>query len=75
MFATDFSFSPPFASKSFVAATLLPSNESKVLTAQGTALRRCLVMALPLGVVRLGRYAKSPELTLEANACGVDASL
>jgi prepilin-type N-terminal cleavage/methylation domain-containing protein len=46
-----------------------------VLTAPGTALRRCLVMALPLGVVRLGRYAKSPELTLEANACGVDASL
>ena len=30
MFATDFSFSPPFASKSFVAATLLPSSESNL---------------------------------------------
>ena len=30
MFATDFSFSPPFASKSFVAATRLPSNESNL---------------------------------------------
>ena len=29
MFATDFSLSPPFASKSFVAATRLPSSESK----------------------------------------------
>jgi len=46
-----------------------------VLTAPGTALRRCLVMALPLGVVRLGRYAKPPELSLDASACGVDASL
>ena len=29
MFATDFSFSPPFASKSFVAATRFPSNDNK----------------------------------------------
>ncbi|CAB4956096.1 unannotated protein [freshwater metagenome] len=30
MFAADFSFRPPLASKSFVAATLLPSNESNL---------------------------------------------
>jgi hypothetical protein len=29
MFATDLSFNPPFASKSFVAATRFPSKDNK----------------------------------------------
>lgn len=38
-----------------------------VLTTHGTSLQRCLVMALPLGIVRLGRY--------EAGRCEADSTL
>jgi hypothetical protein len=37
------------------------------ISAEGTALERCLVMALPLGVVRLGRW--------QQQTCQVDPSL
>lgn len=37
------------------------------ISAEGTALERCLVMALPLGVVRLGRW--------EQQSCQVDPTL
>lgn len=37
------------------------------ISAEGTALERCLVMALPLGVVRLGRW--------QEQTCQVDPSL
>ena len=40
-----------------------------VLSQAGTGLRRCLVMALPLGVVRLGRYDADPAGTLSATQC------
>jgi hypothetical protein len=46
-----------------------------VLSTTGTPLRRCLVMALPLGVVRLGRYAGDPTATPSSAACEVDPSL
>ena len=46
-----------------------------VLTMRGTNLRRCLVMALPLGVVRLGRYGGDPTSSPDSNACLPDPSL
>jgi hypothetical protein len=46
-----------------------------VLSTTGTSRRRCLVMALPLGVVRLGRYAGDPSATPSSAACEVDPSL
>lgn len=46
-----------------------------VLGARGTALRRCLVMALPLGVVRVGRYRGMPSQGPNSGLCEVDGSL
>ena len=46
-----------------------------VLTMRGTNLHRCLVMALPLGVVRLGRYAGDPEGSPDSAACLPDPAL
>lgn len=46
-----------------------------VLSARGTALRRCLVMSPPLGVVRLGRYQGDPAAGLNSSACLPDPSL
>jgi prepilin-type N-terminal cleavage/methylation domain-containing protein len=46
-----------------------------VLSAPGTDLRRCLVMALPLGVVRLGRYTADPAAGINSTACVPDPSL
>lgn len=46
-----------------------------VISMRGTSLRRCLVMALPLGVVRLGRYANDPSTGLNSAACLPDPSL
>jgi len=40
----------------FSANGLVLDGGTVVVAAPGTELRRCLVMALPLGVVRLGRY-------------------
>ena len=40
-----------------------------VLSQSGTQLRRCLVMALPLGLVRLGRYDADPAGPLSATLC------
>jgi prepilin-type N-terminal cleavage/methylation domain-containing protein len=45
-----------------------------VLTMRGTSLRRCLVMALPLGVVRVGRYAGGDGSVISTQ-CLPDASL
>ncbi len=41
----------------FTANGLLIDGGTVVVAGAGTDLRRCLVMALPLGVLRLGRYA------------------
>lgn len=46
-----------------------------VLSTPGTALRRCLVLAPPLGVVRLGRYQGDPAAGLNSGACSPDPSL
>ena len=45
-----------------------------VVSAPGTDLRRCLVMGLPLGVVRLGRYA-SQGGGVGSGACRPDPAL
>lgn len=46
-----------------------------VVSAAGTELRRCLVMSLPLGVVRLGRYEGEPGDALSSSACRAEAAL
>ena len=46
-----------------------------VVSASGTELRRCLVMSLPLGVVRLGRYEGAEGSALSSSACVADGAL
>jgi len=46
-----------------------------LIAAEGVALRRCLVLSLPLGVVRLGRYVGSAEGTPSSSACVADEAL
>ena len=46
-----------------------------VLTAKGTELKRCLVMALPLGIVRVGRYGANLAVGPRAEACSPDPQL
>ena len=46
-----------------------------VVSAPGTALRRCLVMSLPLGVVRLGRYEGAAGAALSSSACVADGAV
>jgi prepilin-type N-terminal cleavage/methylation domain-containing protein len=59
----------------FTANGLVLDGGTVVLAAAGTPLRRCLVMALPLGVVRLGRYTGEPGGPPAATACVVDEAL
>jgi hypothetical protein len=40
----------------FSSNGLVLDGGTAVLTSSGTTLQRCLVMALPLGITRLGRY-------------------
>ena len=51
----------------FTSNGLALDGGTAVLSTAGTALQRCVVMALPLGVVRLGRY--------QAGSCRLDPSL
>ena len=51
----------------FTRSGLVLDGGTAVLTHPGTKLKRCLVMGLPLGVVRLGRMGKT--------GCEVDPSL
>ncbi|MDP4948193.1 MAG: prepilin-type cleavage/methylation domain-containing protein, partial [Cyanobium sp. MAG_102] len=46
-----------------------------LISAEGVALRRCLVLSLPLGVVRLGRYVGPAEGTPSSSACVADEAL
>jgi len=46
-----------------------------VLSHSGTGLRRCLVMALPLGLVRLGRYDADPAGPPSASQCQAERSI
>jgi len=46
-----------------------------LIAAEGIALRRCLVLSLPLGVVRLGRYSGPADGTPSSSACLADGAL
>ena len=46
-----------------------------LIAANGVALRRCLVLSLPLGVVRLGRYSGPADGTPSSSACLADGAL
>ncbi|APD47553.1 MULTISPECIES: GspH/FimT family pseudopilin [Synechococcaceae] len=46
-----------------------------VLASSGTPLRRCLVMALPLGIVRLGRYGGASGSRPDSSLCQPDPTL
>lgn len=59
----------------FSSRGLVIDGGTVVISAEGTSLRRCLVMALPLGLVRLGRYGGDPEQPVDSAACRPDPSL
>ncbi|MFO7628078.1 MAG: GspH/FimT family pseudopilin [Prochlorococcaceae cyanobacterium] len=59
----------------FTANGLVLDGGTVVLAAAGTPLQRCLVMALPLGVVRLGRYEGELTAAPTASACVLDPAL
>jgi len=46
-----------------------------LIRAAGIELRRCLVLSLPLGVVRLGRYSGPADGTPSSSACLADGAL
>ena len=46
-----------------------------LIAAAGIELRRCLVLSLPLGVVRLGRYSGPVDGTPSSSACLADGAL
>ena len=46
-----------------------------LVAAAGIELRRCLVLSLPLGVVRLGRYSGPVDGTPSSRACLADGAL
>ena len=59
----------------FTANGLLIDGGTVVIGAAGTALKRCLVVALPLGVVRIGRYGGRDGDALSSAACLPDPGL
>ncbi len=59
----------------FSSEGLVLDGGTVVVSHAGTELRRCLVMALPLGFVRVGRYGGAAEGPPDAGACQPDASL
>lgn len=59
----------------FTANGLVLDGGTVVLAAAGTPLQRCLVMALPLGIVRLGRYEGELTAAPTASACVLDPAL
>jgi prepilin-type N-terminal cleavage/methylation domain-containing protein len=59
----------------FTSNGLVLDGGTVVVEAAGTDLRRCLVMALPLGVVRLGRYQPAGGDGANPAACRPDATL
>lgn len=63
------------ASVRFSSRGLVIDGGTVVIAAAGTPLRRCLVMALPLGVVRLGRYLGELEQPPDSGACKADPTL
>ncbi|MFM8524268.1 MAG: GspH/FimT family pseudopilin [Cyanobacteriota bacterium] len=63
------------ASVRFSRRGLVIDGGTVVITAAGTPLRRCLVLALPRGVVRLGRYLGDVAQPPDSGACKPDPSL
>lgn len=59
----------------FTSNGLVLDGGTVVLTSAGTELRRCLVMAPPLGVVRLGRYGGAPGGRPDSDSCRPDPTL
>ena len=59
----------------FTGNGLLIDGGTVVIGAAGTALKRCLVVALPLGVVRIGRYGGRDGDALSSAACLPDPGL
>jgi hypothetical protein len=57
----------------FTATGLVLDGGLVVVWAPGVTLRRCVVMALPLGVLRHGVYGADPEATLSSDACRPEA--
>jgi prepilin-type N-terminal cleavage/methylation domain-containing protein len=58
----------------FTANGLLIDGGTLVVGHPGTAARRCLVIALPLGLLRLGDYGADPETGLNSAACLPEAA-
>ncbi len=58
----------------FSANGLVIDGGTAVVWGRGTGLQRCLVMALPLGVLRVGRYEGDPQALLSGN-CLRDGAL
>jgi hypothetical protein len=46
-----------------------------LIRSAGSDLRRCLVLSLPLGVVRLGRYSGPVDGPPSSSACLADGAL
>ena len=63
MFATDFSFKPPFESKSLVAATLLPSRESNLALKPAS---HCAVKSHHLDEIKAMRSRSRSTISLVA---------
>ncbi|SBO43203.1 prepilin-type N-terminal cleavage/methylation domain-containing protein [Cyanobium sp. NIES-981] len=59
----------------FTANGLVIDGGTAVVSGSGTDLRRCLVIGLPLGIVRVGRYAGDPGAGPSSSLCRPDPSL
>jgi prepilin-type N-terminal cleavage/methylation domain-containing protein len=59
----------------FTANGLVIDGGTAVVSAMGTDLRRCLVMSLPLGIVRVGRYTGDPAAGPSSSLCRPDPHL
>lgn len=59
----------------FTANGLVIDGGTAVVSAVGTDLRRCLVMSLPLGIVRVGRYEGDPAAGPSSSLCRPDPQL
>ncbi|MFQ6537787.1 MULTISPECIES: hypothetical protein [Aphanothece] len=59
----------------FTANGLVIDGGTVVISSPGTTLRRCLVMALPLGFTRVGRYGADPGAGLSSSLCRPDPTL
>jgi prepilin-type N-terminal cleavage/methylation domain-containing protein len=59
----------------FTANGLVIDGGTVVVAHPATALRRCLVLALPLGLLRLGHYGAEPAAELSSGHCRPDPSL